>query len=254
MEQPVMFLRNSRWLVASLATIAAICLAPARSNAEITILVEELNASGTVVATSGPQTLSGLGGTVNFNGIYFSGMATISTNSNTPANGLPGFTASLTPSFNGVLGQAFDVTQDHKLRITATDTGFQPNGPLGQLKVQVAGSTGLHGGTESIVEDTSIYNPATNASILLVPNLTTPDGTLQQSIVDASGLTNPYAIQQTLTISFSDSPSANATFASTGGASLTTAAPVPAPAGLALALIGLPLIGLRRALRKRAAV
>ena len=52
------------------------------------------------------------------------------------------------------------------------------------LKVQVSGSTGFANGTESIVEDTKIYDP-TNPSntILLVPNLISPDGTLQQQLV-----------------------------------------------------------------------
>jgi len=241
-----MFLRHARWLVAGIAAITGIGLSPARSNADVTILVEELNASSTVVASQS-QTLSG-SGSLNFTGVYFTGLATVSTNSTSSSS-----VASLIPGFTGQLTNAFDVTQDHTLRVTVSDNNFQPTGPNGTLKVQVSGSTGFASGTESIVEDTRVYDPATNSTILLVPNLLSPDGSLQQKIVGTQGLTSPYAIQQTLTISFSGSIPANATFGSTGGASLASS-PVPAPGGLALALIGLPLIGLRRALRKRAAV
>lgn len=239
-----MFLRHTRWLVAGIAAFAGICLSPARSNAEVTILVEELNASGTVVATSGVQSLGNGSGSISFNGIYFTnGLATVTTNSDAASP-----VASLIPGFTGRL---VDVTQDHKLRITVSDDQFQPNGPNGTLKVQVSGSTGFASGAETIVSDTRIYDPATNATILEVNNLISPDGTLKEKIVGTQGLTDPYAIQQTLTISFSGAIPANSVFGSTGGASLTSS-PVPAPGGLALALIGLPLIGLRRALRKRA--
>ena len=67
-----------------------------------------------------------------------------------------------------------------------------------------------------------------------------------------TGLTSPYGIQQTILVSFSGTPTQNGTFGATGGASVTSNTPavVPAPGGLALALIALPLLGLRRTLRK----
>jgi hypothetical protein len=245
MELPVMLLRHARWLVAGIAALAGIGLSPARSNADVTILVEELNASSTVVASQS-QTLSG-SGSLNFSGVYFTGLAVVNTNSTSSSS-----VASLIPAFGGQLTNAFDVAQNHMLRVTVSDNTFQPSGPNGTLKVQVSGSTGFASGTESIVEDTRVYNPATNGTVLLVPNLISSDGSLQQKSVATQGLTSPYAIEQTLTISFSGAIPQNATFGSTGGASLSSSA-VPAPGGLALALIGLPLIGLRRALRKRAA-
>ena len=58
-----MFLRHVRMFVAGLAAVAAVCLAPARSEAGIQVLVEELNAGGTetlnaknVVIAVGAQT------------------------------------------------------------------------------------------------------------------------------------------------------------------------------------------------------
>ncbi|HEY1188802.1 MAG TPA: hypothetical protein VGE74_14200, partial [Gemmata sp.] len=84
-------------------------------------------------------------------------------------------------------------------------------------------------------------------------NLSTPDGTKVIGQNDVMGLVSPFAIQQTILVSFSGNIPANATFGATGGASVTSAA-VPAPGGLALGLIALPLLGLRRTLRKRATV
>ena len=71
------------------------------------------------------------------------------------------------------------------------------------------------------------------------------------SIIDP--LPGKYALQQVILISIPvgvNTP-ANTSFSGTAG---VTATPVPAPGGLALALVGLPLIGLRRVFRKRAAV
>lgn len=237
-----MLLRNLRWMAACLVALATIGLAPARSNAEITILVEELNASGTSILSQ-TTPLGGSGAAV-FNGSFFSGLVTLSTNS---AFASP--TASLTPSFSGLLTPAFDVTQDHKLRITVTDTNFIPKGPNGTLKVETQGTTGFASGSLSIVEDTRLYNPATNGNVALMPNLISPDGTKVVSSVDVQSLVSPFAIQQTITVSFNGAIPANATFGASGGSSVSSS-PVPAPGGLALALVGLPLIGLRRALRK----
>lgn len=247
-----MLLRHARWLVAGIAAVAGICLSPARSSAEVTILVEELNASGNVIA--GTSQTFGAGGGTYTNGQYFSGSVGLTTNSNTT----PTSVASLTPTFNGILNPSFDVTQDHKLRVTATDTGFKPNGTTGTLQVKVSGSNGLATGTETLVEDTFIYNPLTgspSSPIDQIKNNISPNGDLKIVTKDINGLSNPtYAIQQTLTISFSGTIPANATFGASGGASVTSNSAVPAPGGLALALIGLPLIGLRRVFRKRTEV
>lgn len=238
-----MVLRNLRWMTAALVALAVIALAPARSNAEITILVQELDSGGNVLATQ--TTPLGGSGSTNFDGIYFSGQVTLSTNS-----GFSSSTASLTPSFSGVLTSDFDVTQGHQLRITVTDTNFVPHGgPNGTLKVETQGTTGFASGSLSIKETTTVYDPNTNATIALISDLVSPDGDKVTASTGVSGLTNPFAIQQTITVSFQGDIPANATFGASGGSSMTSQ-PVPAPGGLILALIGLPLLGIRRALRK----
>jgi hypothetical protein len=75
-----------------------------------------------------------------------------------------------------------------------------------------------------------------------------------ETSLDVSNLPPSYAIQQTITIQITRTGqlATGATFGGSGGVSIdpmTNA--VPAPGGLVLAVIALPLIGLRRALRKR---
>lgn len=240
-----MILRKVRRLAACLAALAVIGLAPARSSADVTILVQELDSGGNVVA-SNSGTFAG-SSALSFNGQYFTGFALVSTNSGTTSP-----VASLTPSFNGQLTSAFDVSENHTLKITVTDNGFVPNGPVGNLTVEVSGSNGFATGTGAVEADTRLFDPVTNTTIASRPDLFSPDGTkATDENIAVNGLTNPYAIQQVLTLSFSGNIPANGTFAATGGADLSSQ-PVPAPGGLALALIGLPLLGLRRVLRKRA--
>ncbi len=263
-----MFLRQLRWIAAGVAIVAAVCASPAQSKADIQILVEELDGSNVPFAATRQFTTSAGSGATSFNGTYFTGLVTVSSNSSTPGASV----ASLTPSFSGQLTSAFNVAQDYKLRITVTDDGFTPNGPNGTLRVQTSGSTGFASGTESVASETRIYNPnagsqvpatsttqlANGATVAGPVSLFTPNGTLvtNGAGLPVAGLSSPYAIQQTIIVSFSGNIPANATFGATGGASVTSDTPpaaVPAPGGLALALIALPLLGLRRTLRKRAA-
>jgi hypothetical protein len=234
--------RNMRWLTACLAALAAIVLAPGRSNADVQILVQELDSGGVVVATQ-LTTLPGSGVTT-FTGSFFTGLVTVSTNS-----GSASAVASLTPAFSGQLTSAFDVTQNHTLKITVTDNGFLPSGPNGTLKVQASGSTGFATGALDVEGTTQIGFPTAIAGPV---TLTATGGVLAEQEIAVSGLTTPFTIQQTIEVSFRGNIPANATFGATGGASVTSQ-PIPAPGGLALALIALPLLGLRRALRKSAA-
>ncbi|AWM40199.1 hypothetical protein GobsT_13570 [Gemmata obscuriglobus] len=253
-----MFLRQFRRTIASLAVVAAIAASPAESKAGVQILVEEIN-NGSVVGSQ-YATLSGSGITT-FNGTAFTNvLVTVSSNS---AAGSP--IASLTPSFSGQLTDKFNVALD-QLRITVTDDGFTPNGNLGTLRVETSGSTGFASGTEAVSSTTRLYNPnagsqvpassmtqLANGQTIAGPiNLTTPNGIKVTGESEVNGLVSPFAIQQTLTVSFSGDIPAGATFGATGGASVTAAAAVPAPGGLVLACFALPLIGLRRAFRKPA--
>lgn len=249
-----MLLRKFRRLAAALAVVAAVAASPATSRADVQILVEELNNGAVVGSTS--ATLGG-SGTTTYNGTAFTNvLVTVSTNSATPSQ-----VASLTPSFSGQLTSQFNPAVS-TLRVTVSDNGFTANGPTGTFRVQTSGSNGFAEGTQAVASTTRIFNTGSSGTVAGPVNLSTPNGTLVTNGdgLAVSGLPNPYGIQQTITVSYTGPVTANATFGATGGASMTSDAPpppppsaVPAPGGLVLALVALPLVGLRRTLRKRAA-
>jgi len=266
-----MFLRYVRRMAAGLVAVAAVLVLPATSKADIQVLVEELDGSNNPISgvTFLPQT--GTGSFLaysfpTFNGQFFSGGGTITLN-----NG-PG-TASLTPSFSGLLTDKFDASQDHKILIRVTGD-FNNPGFSGLLQNKAGGSDGFASGEVVVVTSSRIYDPSltnptpaqiggtgkepTTSTTKLADGLTTSGPTPYASntgptptFANVSSLPSPYAIQQEIIISFTGTPTPNGTFGATGGASIV---PVPAPGGLALALVGVPLLGLRRVFRKRAAV
>jgi len=265
-----MILHQLRWMAAGLAAVAVVFAAPSRSNADVQILVEELDAGGGTVAS---KLVSSPNGplAVSFAGVYFTGIATLSTNSDSGSS-----TASLTPAFTaGRLTPAFDVTQDHKLRITVTDDKFMTSTNGGTLKSAAGASNGFADGIEKVETFALLFDskqmtvPASSQTQLATGPIlasvgtnppTDPPATVTQPGPDRAdevkkevvGIPSPFAIQQVILVSFSGPIPPAATFGATGGASLESSA-VPAPGGLALALIALPLLGLRRSLRKTAA-
>lgn len=259
-----MFLRQLRWIAAGVAVVAALGFAPARAKADVQILVEEYAGNSRVAF----QYTTGTGTVVPFafNGNYFSGGGSVTT--------VNGAAASLSPSFSGLFNPGA-IPQDHTLKITVTNDGFTTGG-VGQFLNNDSGASqaGFTGGQITVSTSSSIYNPlaagstpASSSSVLAggttlfgpTPSSTTVGGGNGPTTTASVGsLPTPYAIQQEILISFSGSPNAGGTFTAGGGARVESVTPnqpaaVPAPASLALALIGLPLVGLRRTLRKRAA-
>jgi hypothetical protein len=253
-----MLLRQLKKITAGLAVAAAVCAAPACGEgrrADPHRGTEQHRRCRRVPPVHHTVRLRG----DHLYGVAFTNvLVTVSTNSASPS-----LVASLTPSFTGQLSNSFSVAQDSKLRITVTDDGFTPLGPTGTLLVETSGSTGLGiGGVQTVASESRIYNPGAASSSPLNPppasgqvpttsgslladgqtiagpiNLLTPDGTRVTGQTAVAGLVSPFAIQQTILVSFSGNIPANATFGATGGASVTSnAAPVPAPGGLALAL------------------
>ncbi len=265
-----MFLRQLRWLVAGLAVVAAVCAFPTQSKADVQILVEELNTGGTVVASQFTSGAPNLFGNVDytFQGSHFALSGSVATTSGVASSPI----ASLTPSFSGITTSAFNGT--NTLRITVTDNAYTQNVLSGTLTNSAGASNGLTAGSVQVDTLSRIYagpgSPSTNQTLLLAdgPTLFGPtdmastsapsNPTLDNQTELAIGsLPSPFAIQQVLIVTFNDAPTGQqATFGGSGGASVLplTTAVVPAPGGLVLALIALPLIGLRRTLRKRAVV
>jgi hypothetical protein len=273
-----MLFRNLRWTVAGIAAVVALCSSPARSRADVQILVEELNASGSVVGSSGYTVGTPSGSTTFFQNFsysspngYFTLSGTVGTNSQ-----LGTINASLSTSFTGGFTSNFNPSQGHTLQIIVTDDGFSGNGQSSTLLNSAGASQGFVGGTIDVASASSVYNPNTSTSVPASsttqlasgPSLGGPTPTASDSLPSSgtnnqetqsniSGLPDTYAIQQVINISFTQTGSIDpdSTFGGTAGARIIpTIDTVPAPGGLALALVGLPLIGLRHALRKRGVV
>jgi hypothetical protein len=269
--------RNLRWTVAGLAAIVAIGYTPARARADVQILVEELTSTGSVFASSAFTVGVPSGSTTFFQNFsysspngYFTLTGSVGTNSQL---GTPN--ASLTTSFTGGFTSNFNAASGHSLQIIVTDDGFTGNGQPTMLINSAGASTGFIGGTIEVSSSSTILNPDTPSSIpassttqlATGPLIAGPTSTAfdslpsngnpnQETQSDLTGLPSSYAIQQTIDISFTPTGTIDteSTFGGSAGARIipSTASVVPAPGGLALALIGLPLIGLRRSLRKRA--
>lgn len=258
-----MVLRKLRWLCTSLLAAAALLAAPADSRAGTQILIQELDGSGNAIGSS--MIFSGT--TASFSTADFvNGQVIVTPNS--------GAISSLNTSVSAALSSSFN--PNTSLEVIVTSDGFVnpfPDQPA-KLDNNVGASSGIVGGTNIITGTTQLLNvplsPDTTQTSLLaagtsivgptaIATATIPSsGTNNDTTATASSLPTNFAIQQTITVRAT--PDAGGSIASgstvggtAGSTVLTNAAPVPAPAGVLLALSALPAIGLRRFLRKNAA-
>lgn len=260
-----------RRLTVCLAVVAVIGLAPARSKADIQVLVEEYDASGTKVGSS--TTHGAPTGGVSFNQAFSYSSAYFTINGFAVTNSNLGtLNSTLTTSFSGGFNSGFDASQGHTLKITVTDDKFTSNGAGVKLSNGASVPLELMGGNLQIDAFSRIYDPASPgavpASSTSLANGTTvagptpiatdslPSGSSdpRTTSITTSGLPTTYAIQQEILVKITETGtiSSDDLFSGSGQARVTTADAVPAPGGLMLALIGLPLVGLRRVFRKRA--
>lgn len=253
-----MLLQHSRRLMIGMIALATVVAAPSRSKADIFIQVEE----GTITTTGGTPSFTPTGPVLNYdlgpskNGTTFitngSAGAIISTNftiggtvtlaSDPSSNAVSlstGLTLGITSSFP--LGG----TQGLEVIISSTDlANSSPAGTPGSFTNSAGGSNGGNSGGSISVWGTSTIAGVTSDSSTNINELTTGS---------VSSLPNPFSITQTLLINATAQNGAS-TFSSGISTSVNTnAAAVPAPAGLVLGLIGLPLIGLRRMVKSQAA-
>ena len=262
-----MILRQVRWLAASLAAVAALCLAPASSQAGTQILVQEIDGGGNVIA-----------GTTQIFASQTNITATLSNFSSVAINANPnsGAVSSLTTTINATpISVGFDPTIG--IRVIVTSDGFMtPNvGGTAVVTNNASASSAIGGGQNMLTSNTQLLATPLTTSTSDTSNLAagtnlgaatgaTSDirpggGVSPQTTSNITGFPGTFAIQQTVDVRAINVAAGGIESGSTLGGSasslvVTTATPVPAPGGLALALIGLPLIGLRRSLRKRAAV
>lgn len=246
-----------------LAVAVAVLAAPSLARADVQILVEELNAAGTVLAsqfTTG--TVPATGGVVMYNftnGQAFGGGGTVT---------VVGSNNSFNPSFSGFLTGTASPT-DRTLRITVTNDAFSvgPGFTGTLLNDSGATSAGLTNGSTTVTTFSRVYNPAggvpassttqlatgTTLAGPTDPSTTSGNGSGPRTTASVASLPTPFAIQQTLLITINSvNGVASGSFGATGGAQVA-ATPIPAPAGVVLALAALPLLGLRRRLARAAA-
>jgi hypothetical protein len=257
-----MVLRKLRWLTAGLLAAATLLAAPSRSDAGTQILIEEIDSGGAVFGTT--QIVSGTSATFSTaNFLNISVTATANT----------GAISSLTTTVSAAPAASFDTS--HQLRVIVTDDGFVNPFPGQPALVEnnAAASSGIGGGQNILTNQTQLLNvplsPGTGQTAS--PASGTPLGDETQPAIDIRplGLVSPtttsnvsnmpaqFAIQQTILVraATAGTIASGSTLGGSASSIVSTNAPaaVPAPAGLVLALAAVPVLGLRRAFRRKSA-
>jgi hypothetical protein len=252
-----MFLRKMRWLCASVVAVLAIFAAPSRSMADTQILIQELDGGGNAVTTQIFTGTSASFATTNFQTIQ------VTTTPNS------GSISSLNTTVTAALASGLDTT--HSLQVIVTSDGFInpfPGQPA-TIDNNVGASSGIVGGTNIITGTTQLFDvPLTIAAnqtgtlasgnVIAGPTAVATDtrpssGSANDTTANSANLPANFAIQQTIVVRATDSTgilSGSTVGGTVGSTVLTNAAPVPAPAGLILALAAVPALGLRRILRR----
>jgi hypothetical protein len=236
-----------RWLIVSALALGAIFVGPSRSQADITIQIQELNSGGTVVSSLptidlGPTSAGSYPIPTNSTLSYtVSGTVTLGVSSNA---------ASLTTTLNLGFTQGFVAGDTLQIFVNAagipnstpdnsapfTNSAGASNGLIGGGSVTVASTSTIQGVVTDPSSETITISPSGSSS--------TMGGSITNGNV--SDLPNPYSVLQTISVAVN--PSSVNTASTFGGTVstdvMTNAAAVPAPGGLALALIGIPFVGL----------
>ncbi|HEX4611017.1 MAG TPA: hypothetical protein VH092_22695 [Urbifossiella sp.] len=231
-----MILRKLRWLSAALLAAAAVFATPSVSLAETVITVQE---TGGPVQTFTAATLPTSFDTTNFSDIK---ITINSSSSSGPSTG-----HSISTTVNAAPASGFNT--DIGLTVTVTDDGFLNSNP---------GGAGIFEGN---VSNTSAFadTTATGTTLLSSPATTLGPTTASSgtsslfSPSSVSGIPGSYSIEQVLTLRVTALSNPNATF--TAGISsqvLSNPLPVPAPPAILLALAAVPVLGLRRVMRRKA--
>jgi hypothetical protein len=250
-----MFVRNVRWAVC----VAAVCLGAGTSKADTQILIQELDSNG--VAVGAVQTFSGTmanASTADFSSIQ------VSVN---PSS----LIGSMTTAVTAQTKTAMSGSNFFEIKVTVTSdaftnpfTGSNATGTNSAgASTAILGPTGDITGSNIVTNQTQLFsgtiasglNPLGMQSDVATDILPVP-AIPPTRITPTTGTNVPdtYAIQQTVLITPQPLSGGTiipgSTLGDTAGSTVVTA-PVPAPPALALALIGLPLIGIHRALRRR---
>ncbi|HEY2910789.1 MAG TPA: hypothetical protein VGI99_11110 [Gemmataceae bacterium] len=258
-----MVLRTMRLFSAGILTAAAVLGSPAASRADTQILIQELDGLGNPISGAS-QIFTGT--TASFTTPDFTNIQV----GTTPNSGAIG---SLNTTVTAAL--ASNLNTANTLQVIVTSDGFVNPFPGQPAKIDnnVGASSGIVGGTNQITGTTQVFgvplSPPANqiGQIAGGPSIVGPSavaiatspvsGTVSDTQLTSTSLPTNFAIQQTITVRATpDVGGAIATGSTVGGTVgstvVTNASPVPAPAGLLLALSAIPVVGIRRILRKKA--
>ncbi|MBN9517744.1 hypothetical protein J0H58_04360 [bacterium] len=240
-----MVLHKPRWLAAALLAAAAVFASPGVSAAGTVILVEETG-GGSFSQSYTLATLPPSFNTPSFNNVQI----TINTSS---GDGVRADHA-ISTGLNAQAGAGF--TAGAGLKITVTDDGFQnanPGSPgffVGNISNTAAFANTSNEGTATLTGNgTTILGPVTaNASPVTIGS-----GQFLASTPNVSSIPDTFSVQQVLNFRVESITASSASF--TAGIStsvVTSTAAVPAPPAALLALAAFPVLGLRRALKRKA--
>jgi hypothetical protein len=256
-------LHSYRWLAAGVLAAVALAAFPARSEAGVTILVEEIDASGHVLPGALNSHLFNSPAAINVSTSDF-GQITVGAASNA---GTTSATSSISTSvsFLNTTGISSGDLNGLSLRITVTDTFDRPpGGAPGSINSSIGAANGSAGFTGSLAvsNQTDVLSTGgtslTTGSTPPVASTVSPSGVSSgPQFLNLGSLPQDFQIQQVITIKLTsagtDVPANQAFSASVAsGTTPPVNAPVPAPGGLVLALAALPALGLRRVLRRKA--
>lgn len=256
-------MRQFHRIAAGLTAAAVLLAAPSAAQAGISVLVQEVDAGGNTLGSAQTFTSPNLTGTFTTNAMPTPNFGSISITVNR-STGLASDLNTLTTTVN--LRPNSILTGDHFLQVIVTDDGFLNSNPggVGTLTDDAGTSAGIRNGSNTAnvvtqLKKGTLPGPLTNMGAATTGSSNTTPGNLKVNspAVTIPSLSGGFGVEQSILIVARADPTTegipiNATLGGTLS-SVIASAPVPAPAGVALALVGLPLLGLRRVLRKKAA-
>ena len=255
-----MFLRKL-FLKAAIAIASAIVM-PSISKADITIQVVEIDASGNPISGSAPGQASA---PLNFTTSTGTSLSTGA--SSTPNYSIIGISTGLSTfgNFNSIsttlnLGVTnFSSTDGLQITVSYSNLPNSTPGTNAPFTNQPSDTNQTSSASNfTITSTTSVSDPTTN-TLLATSGTSSATATNSNSgsgatTTGSASLTNPYSLTQTIT-AYLTPTSGSVNGVVTGGV-VTLVEPsanaVPAPGGLALALVAFPVLGLWRSVRRKA--
>lgn len=256
-----MLLRKLRWAVAGVIAAVVLAAAPHRAHAA-SVSIQEVDANGNAVGAASVATQVAPGIFTASSTSFSSITLTIEQNAGSNPGIAP--TASMSTTYNIKTANGVNLGSMPGLAISVSQDGFLQGGGFGGIVTNTVGASsgiGLGGGVLGVNKVGAITQLMNGMAV--VPGSTTgpsiaenPGTSTGGTVASPSSLPMTYSITQLISITAKPpvgqtTATANSSTFSGVISSTVDPNPVPAPAGLVLALVALPALGLRRALRKK---